>query len=79
MTLDARSAQDVLQAEATRAAGDGVIEQVKRILAVNPARTLKSLVRAEVDNIAIGAITGWIAKRDEQAKRPAPTTEGMLA
>lgn len=54
---------DELQAEATAAAGDGIIEQLKRM---QLDKTLRQLTREEVDHLACGAISGWVMKRTEQ-------------
>lgn len=61
--------EDELQAEATKAAGDAVLEQLKRALANNRERTIRSLYRPEIDNIAMGAISAWVKTRAEQAAR----------
>lgn len=57
---------DQLDAETLRAAAAGVVEQLARTFANNPARTVRSLQRVEVENIAQGAISAWIRERARQ-------------
>ena len=65
---------DQLDAETLRAAAAGVVEQLARTFANNPARTVRSLQRVEVENIAQGAISGWIRERARQVQAgTAPT------
>lgn len=65
---------DQLDAETLRAAAAGVVEQLARTFAANPARTVRSLRRVEIENIAQAAISGWIRKRAEQVRAgTAPT------
>lgn len=65
---------DRLDAETLRAATTGVVEQLARTFTNNPARTVRSLQRVEVENIAQGAISAWIRERARQVQAgTAPT------
>lgn len=67
--------EDELQAEATRAAGDAVLEQLKRAVASDRDRRIRTLCRPEIENIAMGAIAAWVKMRAEQAARE-PSRDG---
>lgn len=57
---------DKLDDAAVDAAVQGAIEQLKRAMESNPNRLIKTLVKEEVRNIAIGAISSYVKKRSEQ-------------
>jgi len=52
--------------EALAAADAGVVEQLKRTMESNPTRVVRSLVKEEIRNLSIGAISAYVRKRSEQ-------------
>jgi hypothetical protein len=56
------------EAEAIDAAKAAALETLKPLVTKNPARTLKSLLPAELERMVIAAISGWIVTRSTQAK-----------
>jgi len=58
--------QDKFQQEATKAAADAVVVQLKRFIESNRERTIRSLLPIELECVAIGAISAWVLKRAEQ-------------
>lgn len=57
--------EDKLHDEAMAAATTGLLEQLKRFVANNPAREVRSLNRTELMLAAHGAIDAWALKRAE--------------
>lgn len=60
---------NALDAETLAAATQEAIVQLKRTMEANPVRTVKSLTRREIENVASGAVGAWIKKRSEQHAR----------
>lgn len=60
---------DALDKEALDHAARGVVEQLRRAYAGRPGRQIGQLVREEIQNIAIAAVSYWIVKRCEQYAR----------
>lgn len=58
--------QDKFQQEATKAAADAVVVQLKRFIETNRNRPIRTLLPVELECIAIGAISAWVLKRAEQ-------------
>lgn len=75
----AESLDDRLDKEALAAAADKLIAAIKALLAPHKNRLLKTLTRAEVEQMAQAAIVGWIARRVEQAKRSDVEAESLDA
>jgi hypothetical protein len=61
-----KATEDKLQAEATRAAADGIAAQLKNIMAARPDIRVRDLRYPELDKMATGAISAWVLKRAAQ-------------
>lgn len=68
---------DKLDETAIDAATAETIVQMKRAMESNPNRLLKTLVKEEVRNIAIGALSGYVKKRAEQAEAVKRLNDGL--
>ena len=67
--------QDELQREAEQAAAEAIGKALEWI---GIDRPIRSIGRSELQMIAVAAVTGWVLKRAEQAKRePGIMTELM--
>lgn len=76
------SEQDKFQVEATAAAKDAVVKQLKRFIETNRDRRIRELVDKELECVAIGAISAWCLKRAEQedaAKKLDDSVEDIFA
>jgi hypothetical protein len=60
-----KSTEDTRQLETVKAAGDHVIDVIKRLLEGNRDKMIRELNREQVDLIATAAINGWVLKRAE--------------
>jgi hypothetical protein len=57
------SAQDVLQAEITKAASAAIIESLRPLLVTNRDRLLRTLQPHEVEAMAVAAVSAYISER----------------
>lgn len=68
---------DKLQAEAVGAAVAMMVPVLKSFMDDKPSREIRELAKPHAEKIAIAAISGWIAKRAEQATRKGMTSLGI--
>lgn len=72
------SSDDLLDKEAFDHAARGVVEQLRRAYAGRPGRQIGQLVREEIQNIAVAAVSYWIVKRCEQVDRVSGSTDDHI-
>lgn len=63
-----QSPEDALQAEATEAAALAMVARLKLFLASNKDRKIRDLQMPHIKVLTEAAISGWVAKRAEQAQ-----------